>query len=864
MTRLYRALLRLYPASFRHDYGDEMAAVFADAWAASSPLGRVVLVLSTVASETVDAFGVHWALLVQDLRYTGRTLNRARGFALAAILVTALGVGANTAAFSVADFVLVRPLPFADPEALVQLCEGPRDGGGWGCMNQLSPANYRDLKAMSGSFEALGAFAGEAANLVGAGEPRRVNLAPVTPDVLPLLGVAPALGRGFAATGHADDRAVILSHGLWQSAFGGDRGVLGRAVTLNGASYTVIGVMPPAFQFPHREVQMWTALTFAQDDYADRDNSYIAGVGRLRPGVTFEQARAELTSLAARLSAAYPDTNAETGISFFRMRDNMAPRFWLILVALSGASLCLLLLTCANVANLLLARATARGREFAVRAALGAGRERLVRQLITESVALSVLGGAAGVFVARLAIPLFSSLVPATLPIEVQPTVDWRVLALAAAITCVTGLAFGLIPAFGAGGRTGFNALREGPRSGGGAKQRLRSLLVTVEITISVVLLITSGLLLRAVWRVQAVDPGFRTGGVLTLKTELPTPKYDDPVRRGQFYERVLTEVRALPGVGSAAFVTGLPIAMIGGITQIEIPGRDLRDKWNGGVSHRFVTPQFFRTLRIPLLRGRDVEDADTATRAWVAVVSQSFAERHWPGQDSIGKTFRHRGHDRTIVGVVGDVKFRGLERTSEPQIYLPAAQFPTDTLASFYAPKDLVVRYAGDPGSLMPALRQIVHAADAEQPISDVRTLDDLVAGETAPRRAQLRVLGALALIALLLSGVGIHGLLAYTVAQRSQEIGVRLALGATASGVARMIVLDGLRLAALGILVGVPAGYAAARAMSALLFGLEPGDPVTMAGATGLALVMTLAGSLSPALRALRVSPLMAMRVD
>jgi predicted permease len=421
-----------------------------------------------------------------------------------------------------------------------------------------------------------------------------------------------------------------------------------------------------------------------------------------------------------------------------------------------------------------------------------------------------------------------------------------------------------LIPAFGAGGRAGFNALRDGPRSGGGAKQRLRSILVTAEITISVVLLITAGLLLRAVWRVQAVDPGFRTGDVLSLKTELPMPKYDDPVRRGQFYDRVLAEARALPGVESAAFVTGLPIAMIGGMTSIEIPGRDRRDKWNGGVSHRFVTPQFFSTLRIPLLHGRDVETADTATRTWVAVVSQSFAERYWPDQDPIGRTFRHRGHDRTIVGVVGDVKFRGLERTSEPQIYLPAAQFPTDTLSPFYAPKDLVIRHAGEPASLMPALRQIVHAADPEQPISHVRSLDDIVAGETAPRRAQLRVLGALALIALLLSGVGIHGLLAYTVAQRSQEIGVRLALGAAAGGVARMIVVDGLRLAALGILVGVPAGYAAALGMSALLFGLEPGDPVTMASATGLALLMTLAGCLLPALRAVRVSPLLAMRVD
>jgi putative ABC transport system permease protein len=864
MIRLYRALLRLYPASFRNAYGDEMTEVFRQAWILGTPAGRIPLLLRTAIAEPLNAFGVHWAILLQDLRYTARTLNRSRGFALAAIAVTALGVGANTAAFSVADFVLLRPMPFGDPERLVRLCEGPREGGGWGCMNQLSPANYRDLKAMTTSFTSLGAFAGGAANLVGAGEPRRVNLAPVTPEVLPVLGVAPALGRMFAASGHADDRAVVLSYGLWQSAFARDPGVLGRAISLNGKPYTVIGVMPRAFQFPHREVDMWTALVFTQEDYAERDNSYIEGVGRLRPGVTFEQARAELAAHAARLAKEFPDTNAETGISFYRMRDNMAPRYRLILIALSGASLCLLLLTCANVANLLLARATAREREFAVRAALGAGKERLVRQLITESVTLSLIGGAAGVCVAALGIPLFSSLVPNTLPIDARPALDLRVLALAAAVTAVTGIAFGLIPVLGSSGRSAANALREGGRSGGGPKQRLRAVLVTVEITVSVILLIASGLLLRAVWRVQSVHPGFDTQDVLTLKTELPTPKYEDLVRRGQFYDRVLTGVRALPGVESAAFITDLPMVLTGGITMIEIPGREERDKWNAGVSHRFITPQFFRTMRIPVLRGRDVEDADTLDRTWVAVVSESFVKRYWPGEEPIGKTFTHRGHLRTVVGVVGDIRVRGLERTSEPQIYLPAFQFPVDTIDVYYAPKDLVIRHSGQPLTLLPAIRGIVHAADREQPISDVRSMGDIVAGETAPRRAQLRVLGTLAAIALLLSGVGIHGLLAYTVSQRSREIGVRLALGADPSSVARMIVLDGLRLAGLGILVGVPAGYAAARGMSALLFGLEPSDPGTIAAAIGLALLMTLAGSLIPAFRALRVSPLLAMRTE
>jgi predicted permease len=803
-----------------------------------------------------------WDILKLDLRYTARTLNRARGFALTAVLVTALGVGANTAAFSVADFVLLRSLPFPDPATLVRICEGPRTGGGWGCMNQLSPANYRDLEAMSSSFDTLGAFADDSVNLVGGGEPRRLAITPVTIEVLPLLGVRPALGRVFEP-GDKDVDAVVISHGLWQSQFGGDSAVLGRVISLNGAPYTIIGVMPPSFYFPTRDKQLWTALTFREEDLALRTNSYVEAVGRLKPGVTFEQARSELVLLAARLATDFPQTNAETGVSFYRMRDNMSPRFRLMLTALGGATLCLLLLTCANLANLLLARAAARERELAVRAALGAGTERLVRQLITESVILTMLGGAAGVVVAASSLPLFSSLVPPTLPIASQPGLDVRVLVLAALFTALTGLGFGLFPALRAVRRTGFAALRDSSRAGGGRKQRVRAVLVTVEVTMSVILLITSGLLIRAVWRVQAIDPGFAPQNVLTLRTTLPRPKYDSPVRRAAFYERVLTGVRALPGVQSAAFITGLPMVMTGIITGVEIPGQELRSARSSGVSHRWVTPQYFRSMGIPIRRGRDVEDRDSRDRAWVAVVSASFVDRYWPGQDPIGKMFRHRGHTRTVVGVVGDVKVRGLERNSEPQIYLPALQADDDA-ASIYDPKDLVIRHSGQGEALVSALREIVRVADPEQPISDVRAMDEVLAGDTASRHAQLQVLGALAAVAVLLSAVGIYGLLAYTVSQRSQEIGVRLALGAEPSRVGRMILADGMRLALVGILPGVLGAYAAARGMSALLFGVAPGDPATFAAGVGVALLMTFAGSLVPAIRAVRVTPMSVLRSE
>jgi predicted permease len=729
-------------------------------------------------------------------------------------------------------------------------------------MNQLSPANYSDFKAMSSSFQALGAFASDAVNLVGGGEPRRLSITPVTPEVLPLLGVSPALGRVFHR-GPDDDSSVVVSYGLWQTQFGGDPGVLGRTITLNGAPFTIIGVMPPTFYFPSRDVQLWTVLVMNDEAFANRDNSYLEAVGRLKPSVTFEQARADLTLIADRLSRNFPETNAETGISFFLMRDYMSPRTRVMLLALGGATLCLLLLTCANLANLLLARATSRERELALRSALGAGKERLVRQLITESVMLTLVGGAAGVAVAVASLPLFSTLVPPTLPVASQPSLDMRVLVFAAVFTGLTALGFGLFPALRAGGRTGFSALREGSRAGTGQKQRLRGLMVAVEVTMSVILLITSGLLLRAVWRVQAVDPGFATEDVLTLRTALPRPKYESTMSRAQYYNRVLAEVRALPGVESAAFTSGLPMVMTGGIAGIEVPGQERINRRIGGVSLRFITPQFFKTLSIPLHAGRDVEEADTSDRAGVAVVSESFVKRYWPGQDPLGKSFVHLQRTRTVVGVVGDIRVRGLERNSEPQMYLPASQAIDGALSNF-DPKDLVIRHSSRVDSLMPAIRQIVRTADPDQPISDVRALGHVVAGDSATRRAQLQVLGLLAIVAFVLAGVGIYGLLAYNVSQRAQEIAVRLALGADPSSVGRMIFADGMRLALFGFMPGVIGAYLAGRAMSTLLFGVAPSDPVTFASALGLALLMTFAGSLLPALRAVRITPMSALKME
>jgi putative ABC transport system permease protein len=805
----------------------------------------------------------------QDLRYAARTLTRSRAFSLTVILVTALGVGANTAAFSVADFVLFRPLPFPDPDSLVRICEGPRTGGGWGCMNQISPANYRDFEEMSTSFAAMGAYANDAANLVGGSpstglgtsEPRRLAIARADVDVLPLLGVAPALGRVFEKSDIGSNVAV-LGYGLWQSQFGGNPSVLGQKISLNGDPYTVVGVMPRTFYFPTRETQLWTLLAFREELFANRANNFTEGIARLKPGVAFEQAKAQLEMIAERLATTYPDTNEETGVSVFLMRDNMSPRSRLMLISLSGASLALLLLTCANLASLLIARAAANERELAVRAALGAGRQRLIRQQVVQSLLLTAIGGALGVLLAVAIVPLFSTLVPPTLPVATQPALDLRVMGMAALFTLLTALGFGLFPALRAG-RTGFDALRDGARTGGGAKQRLRATLVMIEVAVSVLLLISSGLLIRAVWRVQGVDPGFKAEHVLTLRTALPRPKYDDPVRRTQFYDRVLESVRALPGVESAGFISGLPLVVTGLITGVEVPGQNMRNYRVNGVSHRWITPGYFKTMGIPLHRGRDVEDADAITRPWVAVVSQSFVNRYWPDQDGIGKQFRHRNQLRTIVGIVGEVRVRGLERSSEPQMYLPAQQADEQNPANF-DPKDLVIRHSGPGDPLVAAIREIVRSADPEQPISDVRPLEAVLAGDTATRRAQLQVLGVLAVVAVLLSGVGIYGLLAYMVSQRAREIGVRLALGAEPAQVGRMIFSDGMRLALFGIVPGVLGAYGVGRWMSTLLFGVSPADPATFATAIGVAIVITFAGSVVPALRAVRVTPMSVLKVD
>jgi predicted permease len=865
--RVYNLLLHLYPASFRNEYGEEMRALFArkrrDVSGAAS---AIALWLGTIAEVAGNAALIHWDLLRQDLGYTLRVLRRAPGFAITSILIVALGIGATTAAFSVTDFVLIRPLPFPDAARLVKVWERTP---GYRRM-ELSAANYRDWKTASTVFERIGMYHTLAANLLGAGEPLNILGAAVSADVFPTLEVQPLIGRLFV---DSDDRegaagTMLLSYRFWQTQFGGDPGVIGRELLLDNEKYTVIGVMPREFRFPSSEALIWTPTRFGERNYVERNDNWLEAVGRLRRGVTIEQARAQMDLLAAQSQKQYPKENANVGVSVLRFSDEVSEQSRLLLVALCGAAGCVLLIACANLAKLLLARALGRLRELAVRSAMGAGRERMIRQLMTESLLLATIGGALGVMVAQTAVPLLNRLVPPTLPIASAPTVDLRVLLFAIVVTGLTGVAFGLAPVVRVGGEADLGGLREGARTGGGQKERLRSALVVAEIIASVVLLVSAGLLMRALWTVQATNPGVKADGVLMLRTALPVPQYGKVSTRETFYGRVLPDVRALPGVTSAAYASFQPLGkMRGGIWPVSLDGQLVNRADNQVAFLRYLTPGYFATLGIPMKSGRDISEADSGDRKpYVAVVSESFVRRYWPNEDPasiLGRHFTFALNERVVVGVAGDVRMRGLERQAEPQVYLSYKQVPDNWIVG-YIPRALAVRTSTAPATLAPSIRAIIRRVDPTLPVSDVNTLVDLVDGDTAPRGAQLRVIGAFAVIAFVLAGIGIHGLLSFAVSQRAQEIGVRRALGAQSSDILHMVLRRSVVLALAGVVPGIALAYAAGRWMEALLAGVKPADAATFIAAVTLTVVMTILGSVMPTLRALRVDPITAIRTE
>ena len=871
---IYRALLRLYPKSFRAEYGAEMLRDFSRQWQDRSSTTRFALLARVVVDTAVNAVGVHLDILKQDVRYTLRSLARTPGFTATAIVVAALGIGATTATFSTADHVLLRPLPFVDSDRLVRLTEDHTPLGY--PRIEPSPPNYRDWRRMQTTFESIEAFNADTRTVVGAGEPERLVGSSVAGGVFRLLGRQAAMGRTLTEGDVADEtnNAVVISDRLWRTKFAADPNVLGRTLTLDDATLSVVGVMPPDFHFPSRGTDYWRALRFGvSGSDSSRGNHYLQVMARLKPGVSIEQARSELRTIADQIAQQFPKEQTGKSVNVQRWRDDVAWQSRMLLWAVVGASLCVLLIACTNLANLLWSRALARQNELAVRAAVGASIDRLVRQMLTDSLLLASAGGILGVLFAVAAAPMVVRLVPTALPIAEVPPLDLRMLGVAAMITLVTGVAFGVLPALRVCRRTDGSALKDSARGGTSrSTERVRSALVVAEIVASVVLLVLAGLMIQALARVQAIDPGFRSQNVLTLRTMLPRPKYAKTVTRLQFYQQVLDETRALPGVQAAAYVSFTPFTMRGGMWEILTTTPDPTNLAGGftvppdvrRASLRMVTPGYFETLGIPLLQGRDISTADTIDSPAVAVVSRSFADQYYPGQDALGRQFGFAFAVRTIVGVVGDVRFRGLERTdNEPQVYLAASQ-QRDGQIGFYAPNDLLIRTAVPPSTLMPAVRAVIKRADPQLPITSMRTLEDVVALETAPRVVQLRVLGAFAAAAVLLAAIGIHGLLAYTVRARSREIGVRIALGAKARDILGMVLGRSAMMAVVGVAIGAAVAYAAGRAMQAMLFGVDPANPAVFAAAVGLALVMTLAGSLLPAWRAIRIDPIAATRTE
>jgi putative ABC transport system permease protein len=860
--RLYRALLYLYPKSFRAEYGGEILSVISDRRSIAGPLGRVVLAAETVGDTVTNALRIHVEILLQDLRYTVRTLRRSPAFAITAILLTALGIGATTAALAMADHVLLRPLPFRDPDTLIRFQGNDRTSpGGW---NDLSPGNYRDLVTRSTAIEAAVAYTARSANLVGVGSPVRLQGQAATGELFEVLGVQAGIGRVFTRDDQPDSApdVIVVSHAAWRTYFNGDASVIGRSLRLNDRPHTVIGVMPEGFMFPDRATEFWSVLKLAPQNFEDRGDTYLFTVARLRADRSIEQADAEFDAIAMDLERQFPAENERLGVLTVGLRGFLGRSTRTLVMGVAAAALCLLLIASTNLASLLLSRSVSRLREIAVRAAIGAGRERLIRQMLTESLVIAILGGLLGIALAVATAPLLTRLVPTSLPLSESPSVDIRFLTVAVAMTLLTALAFGVFPARRAAAGADTAALRESSRVGTGSRtETLRSSLVVSQVALSVVLLVSVGLLGRALWRVSGTDTGFRSKGVLTLSTALPSPKYGVTARRNAFYQQVIRDIRALPGVQNAAYITGLPMVMRGRIWAVkpEMPFVAFDD--DPAVSSRFVTPGFFETMSIPITEGRDISWADTANAPLVAVVSRSFAQQIWPGSSGIGRRFRVMNSNRTIVGVVGDIRVRGLEQSSEPQMYLSSQQVP-DNAVMGYAPQELVVRTDAGPSGLLPSIRHIVQRADPEQPIANVRLFEDIVSDQIAPRAVQARVLGGFAGTAMLLAAIGLYGLLAFAIATRTREIGLRMALGATPGWIVGFVVRRGLILGAMGVVIGCAAAYGAGRWMDSLLAGISPHDPAIFSGAIGLTLTVALVGTLLPAIRASRVSPLEATR--
>jgi putative ABC transport system permease protein len=799
--------------------------------------------------------------LLQDVRYGLRRLRKAPGFTLSVVAVLALGIGATTAIFSVIDAALLRPLPYPEPGRLVSVHDVQEESE-----DPASFPEYLDWKGNSEVFADLGAYFTTTLALTGSGEPETLQAVRMSASVPRMLGAVPRVGRAFTAAEEVRgaERVVLLSERLWHRRFGGDPGVLGRTLTLGDQPYTVIGIIPPgrrstlpAALAAARQFDVWVPLQL-DTEHAPRGIHFLEVLGRLRPGLDRTRAGERLASFATSLRES---GETEHGIHLAPLERLVIGDARPLLVALAGAVGMVLLIACTNVANLLLARSAVRRREIAIRAALGAARGRLVRQLLVEHLLLALLGGGAGVLVAWAGVAGLRALGPTAMPRLAEATVDARLLGFALALSLMTGLLFGLLPAFQASRADLSEVMKEGARgsAGGPARERLRSSLIVAEVALSFALLLGAGLLLRSLDRLLAVDKGFDAEGVLSGQVILPSSRYPEGHQQAAFFRDLRERVQALPGVQAVAGASSLPLA--GGASGgIAIEGRVLPPGARLTAEKRIVTPGYFEVLRTPVLAGRAFTENDAAGRPAVVVVNQAFARRYFPGESPLGKRVDFSWETtgmQEIVGVVGDVREQALHEPAGPAIYIPVAQRPADW--GF-----LIVRTAGDPLALAPALRRTVASLDHDLPVAEVRPLEDVVAEALADRRLAMALFAVFSALSLALAALGLYAVISYSVAQRRQEIGIRMALGARAEQVVRSVLGQGLTLIATGVVCGALAALGLGRFLAGLVFGVGTADPVTFVSVALLLAATALLASLVPALRAAQVEPASVLRSE
>jgi predicted permease len=808
--------------------------------------------------------------LIQDVRYGLRGLRHNLAFTVVAVCSLALGIGANTAIFSLVNAVLLQPPPFREPDRLMMLWEDvPAIGV---TADQVQPATYADWKAQNHVFEDMVALRWQVFNITGDGEPEKVQSYGVTQNFFPVLGVAPVKGRNFLPD---EDRAggakvVILSHGLWQRRYGADEHVVGKEILLNGEKYSVVGVMPAGFQFLQSSTGLWTPAAFTPDELAVRNSNTLLVLGRLKAGVARAQAQADMAAITERLAHDYPNDLGGTQANVTPIGEQLSGTVRRPLLILLAAVGFVLLIACANVANLLLARAASRRKEIAVRVALGAGRWRIVRQLLTESVLLSLLGGAFGLLLAAWGFEFVRKLIPDGLVLSTNLKLSLPVLGYATAVSLATGVVFGLAPALRAS-RTDLNeALKQGGgRSGSSAGGRLRGALVVAEVALALVLLVGAGLLVQTVSHMRGQYEALKPEQLLTLRTVLPDYKYGALPRRTQFYDEVLERVRGLPGVVSVGYTTSVPLQWQGGANGFMIDGEQPPPGVVPNAIHRQVSSNYLQTVGIALREGRYFDAHDNADSQRVVIVNETMARQFWPGGSALGKriSFGPNGGNgnkfpwRTIVGVVADVRDMGMSAPVKAEMYLPYSQ--VDVMRGF-KPRDLVVRTGGDPLSLAAAVRQEIHAVDPDQPVSNVATMAAQLDDETGTRGIGMVLLASFAGLALLLATIGIYGVLSYFVTQHVPEIGVRLALGAQPRDILALVLKKGMGLVLGGVAVGLAASFALTRLMSGLLFGVSATDPKTFAFISLLIAAVALLACYLPARRAMKVDPMIALRYE